>query len=55
MMAMTGIKGKYNSVTHTYDPPQNYKTWTEFVKHNNLKLKVTQNLSVLPSTIEETS
>ena len=55
MMAMTDIKGKYNSVTHSYDPPPNYKTWTEVVKHNNFKFKVTQNLSVLPSTIEETS
>ena len=55
MMAMTGIKGKYNTVTHCYEPPPNYKTWTEVVKQNNLKIKVTQNLSVLPSIMEETS
>ena len=53
MMAMTGIEGKYNPVTHTYDPPTNYRTWTEVVTQNNLKIKVTQNLSVLPSTIKQ--
>ena len=49
MAVLTGIKGKYNQQTNTYDPPEKYQHWNDLVKKNKVVLKVTNNILVYPS------
>ena len=51
MEVMTGIEGKYNPVTYHYEPPTKYHDWAAVVQQNNLRIKVEQNLSILPVAI----
>ena len=48
MAVMTGIEGQYNPVTFQYEPPTKYRDWAKVVQHNNLRIKVKYNLSILP-------
>jgi len=51
MTVMTGIEGQYNPVTYHYEPPTKYRNWAAVVQQNNLRIKVEQNLSILPVAI----
>ncbi|WP_432744228.1 hypothetical protein ABXJ76_03765 [Methylobacter sp. G7] len=48
MAAMTSIQGQYNLVSNTYDPPAKYQNWAAVVRHNDLRITVQHNLSILP-------
>jgi hypothetical protein len=48
MRSMTGIEGSYNSLTNTYDPPDNYRDWEQVVHDLKLRITVEGNLVVLP-------
>ena len=48
MTVLTGIEGQYDSFNNTYDPPSEYRNWAEVVHKNNLRLKVQDNVLVLP-------
>ena len=48
MTVLTGIEGQYDPFNNTYDPPSEYRNWAEVVHKNNLRLKVQNNLLVLP-------
>ena len=48
MTVLTGIEGQYDPFNNTYDPPSEYRNWAEVVHKNNLRLKVQDNLLVLP-------
>jgi hypothetical protein len=49
MAALTGIEGRYNVATNTYDPPEGYGTWEEVVSKNGIQLDVSDNLMLLPA------
>jgi len=49
MTILTGIEGAYDPYSYTYEPPSNYRNWAEVVNKNNLRLKVQENLIVLPA------
>ena len=47
MTAMTGVNGRYNPTTFTYDPPPTYGNWDAVVKTHRLRIDVSaDNLSV---------
>ena len=48
MMTLTGIEGKYNLSTNTYDPPAAYRTWGDLLKQERVQLRLAGNLKVLP-------
>jgi len=48
MAVMTGMEGKYNPRTNTYDPPRGYRNWGELVQKERTQIQVSGNLIKLP-------
>jgi hypothetical protein len=48
MAAMTGIEGRYNPASGTYDPPSPYRNWEAVVRENGLQLELAGRFSVMP-------
>ncbi len=49
MAVLTGVEGKYNELTNTYDPPEKYIHWEDLVQKDKITLKIKNNISVYPS------
>lgn len=48
MAVMTGLAGTYHVKTNSYDPPSGYRNWAAVVSENKLRIKVKNNLLILP-------
>jgi hypothetical protein len=48
MVAMTGIEGRYNKGSSTYDPPSPYRNWEDVVRDNGLQLELADRFSFMP-------
>jgi hypothetical protein len=48
MRVMTGIEGRYNRETNCYEPPEGYVTWGDVVRANQIRIRVQDNLAVVP-------
>ena len=44
---LTGVRGRYNAQTNTYDPPDGYRTWKELIEKNRLELRTTAGLVIV--------
>ena len=51
MAAITGIEGRYNSASATYDPPAPYRNWEAVVRDNGLQLELARRLSIMPPVV----
>ena len=49
MAVLTGVEGKYNELTNTYDPPKKYIHWKDLVQKDKITLKIKNNILVYPS------
>lgn len=48
MAMITGVAGRYNPRTNTYDPPRKYRNWDDLVSQENIQLAAGDNIIVLP-------
>jgi len=49
MAVLTGVEGKYNELTNTYDPPEKYIHWGDLIQKDKITLKIKNNILVYPS------
>lgn len=49
MAVMTGLEGSYNTTTSAYEPPREYRVWSDVVSRLELQIRVEDNLLILPS------
>ncbi|MGR9116140.1 MAG: hypothetical protein ACU85E_10265 [Gammaproteobacteria bacterium] len=49
MAAMTGIEGRYDQATGTYNPPYPYQNWEAVVLDNDMQIEIDGRLIILPS------
>jgi hypothetical protein len=49
MQCMTGLEGRYDPQSHVYNPPEGYRCWDEVVRRNELRIRVGENLRILPA------
>jgi hypothetical protein len=47
MQMMIGIPGRYDPVSHRYNPPDPYRNWAELIQHQRLRMNVVGNIQVL--------
>ncbi len=48
MTAMTGIEGRYDKISATYEPPLPYRNWEAVVRNNGLQLELVDRLMIMP-------